>query len=193
MKRLASTTLPLLAMAWCMAIMPLLAYAASVNELSLNGLQYQHRWSRNGQNEFTPPGETDLSRWNDMLTINVVDKISNGEQLALLANQVLGGYKMAGKVFRTSSVPRTDTTPAEHFVCAVLGQPGFLEAVFARFVLVNGSGLVIVQSHRLYGQDVGPAMSAWLQANGARSEQALMAWRDIPAVDGLRALPQSAR
>jgi hypothetical protein len=39
--------------------------------LSFRGVDYLHRWSKDGQNEFTPKGQEDLNKWQDMITINV--------------------------------------------------------------------------------------------------------------------------
>jgi hypothetical protein len=193
MKRLASKLRYLWALAFALALMPTLAQAASANELSLDGVNYLHRWSKNGQNEFTPPAESDLSRWTDMITLNVIDKVSDGEKLAELANRILGTYQAAGKILRTNSLPRTQTRSAEHFIGAVLGSQEFLEAVFARVVLIDGTGLVIVHSHRIYGQKVGPEMADWLRKNGPRSEQVLMDWSDMPGPVELRKLPQNSK
>jgi hypothetical protein len=41
------------------------------DETCFGGTDYVHRWSKNGQNEFTPPNDKDLDRWRDMVTINV--------------------------------------------------------------------------------------------------------------------------
>lgn len=193
MKSLVSKACYLWALTFAFALMPTLAQAVGANELSLDGVNYIHRWSKNGQNEFTPPAESDLSRWNDMITINVIDKVSDGDKLAELANRILGTYQAAGKILRTNSIPRTQVRPAEHFIGAVLGNQGFLEAVFARVVLMDGTGLVIVHSHRIYGQKVGPEMADWLRKNGPHSEQVLMDWSDIPNPVELRKLPQSAQ
>jgi len=159
--------------------------------ITFRGTDYVHRWSRNGQNEFTPAGDSDLARWRDMVTINVHESVGNGEQLAELANSVLTNYQGHGKIVRTDSKPRTQQQAAEHFIGAVLGNPAFLEAAFARFLLVDGKGLVVVYSHRVYGQNAGPAMSDWLQANGPATEKALMGWGGLPSVAELRKLPQS--
>lgn len=193
MKRLMSTAGYVSALAFALVLMPTAARAAGANELSLDGAHYLHRWSKDGQNEFTPPAENDLSRWNDMVTINVIEKVTDGDKLAEAANRVLANYQAAGKVLRTNSRPRTDTRPAEHFIGAVLGNPQLLEAVFARVVLVDGTGLIIVYSHRIYGQKVGPEMADWLRKNGSHSEQVLMDWAGMPGPVELRALPQSAR
>ena len=153
--------------------------------------EYEHRWSKNGQNEFTPHGEADLASWNDMVTLNVHETVSTGEQLADAANKVLGNYQRNGKILRTDSKPRTADRSAEHLVVAVLGSPTFLEAAFARLVLVDGVGIVVVYSHRVYGKAAGPAMSDWFKANGSQVGNALMAWNPIPEPKTLKRLPQS--
>jgi hypothetical protein len=163
----------------------------NASAVSFGGVDYVHRWSKNGQNEFTPPRDSDLSRWSDMVTINVHPAVANGDQLADLANRVLGTYQSHGKIVRTDSKPRTPQRPAEHLVVAVLGNPSFLEAAFARFVLVDGAGLVTVYSHRVYGKDAGPAMSEWLKANGPSVEKTLMSWDRMPSPTALKQLPQA--
>ncbi len=57
--------------------------------IGLGGVDYVHRWSKNGQNEYTPGNDSDLARWHDMVTINVHEAVRNGDQLADLANRVL--------------------------------------------------------------------------------------------------------
>lgn len=70
------------------------------------------------------------------------------------------------------------------------GGPDFIEAAFARVVLVDGVGQVVVYSHRAYGNDRSKQIGSWLQANGPRVEQALMAWRS-PKLAALERLPQA--
>ncbi len=126
-----------------------------------------------------------------MLTINLIETVRNGEQLAAAANTVLTNYQRSGKIIRTDSKPRTADRPAEHFVAAVLGKPAFLEAAFARFLMVDGIGTVVVYSHRIYGQKAGPAMADWLKENGTAAERTLMSWDKAPKPAALRALPQT--
>ena len=57
--------------------------------LSFGGVDYAHRWSKNGQNEFTPRGDEDLATWREMITINVYETVTTGEKLAELANKIL--------------------------------------------------------------------------------------------------------
>lgn len=158
--------------------------------LHFDGVDYLHRWSKDGQNEFTPKGDADLAAWRDMLTVNVFEAVRTGEQLAEVANKVLGNYQARGKILRTDSKPRTADRPAEHLIVAALGDPAFLEAAFARLLLVDGTGYVVVRSHRVYGKAAGPAMSDWLKANGPAVEKALMEWGQVPSKDVLKRLSQ---
>ena len=164
---------------------------ARATTLTFGGNVYLHRWSKSSQHEFTPEGDGDLSRWRDMVTMNTHDTVRNGDQLAALANSVLNNYQTHGKIVRTDSKPRTPQRPAEHLIVAILGNPGFLEAAFARIVLVDGVGEAVVYSHRIYGKEAGRLMGEWLQANGASIEKSLMAWDGIPTPGSLRSLPQS--
>ena len=160
--------------------------------LEFRGQSYLHRWSKANQHEFTPPADTDLSTWRDMLTINIHDRVSNGEDLAEVANRVVGNYQKNGKILQTRSVPRTAARAAEHLIVAVLGRPDFLEATFARCVLIEGTGLVAVCSHRVYGKAAGPAMSDWLSRQGGAVETAWMAWDRWPKLAVLKRLTNKA-
>lgn len=155
--------------------------------LNFNQTEYFHRWSGNDQHEFTPQGQEDLSKWADMLTINFYQRVTDGEGLASVANQVLENYtSQKGIVLRTVSVPRTIERPAEHLIAVVFGRPNFLEAVQARFKLINGKGVSIIYSHRVYGKEVGPEMSTWLKDHGASIEKVLMAWEFSQALGSLQ-------
>ena len=159
--------------------------------LNFRGTDFVHRWSKDGQNEFTPRDDSDLAKWRDMITVNVHEAVANGEQLAEVANRILSNFQRRGKILRTDSKARTAGRPAEHLIVAALGDPNFLEAAFARCVLANGVGFVTVYSHRIYGQTAGPAMSEWLKTNGVPVEKALMEWDKLPSAASLKRLPQS--
>lgn len=165
--------------------------AGQAATLSFGNVDYFHRWSKNGQNEYTPKGENDLNAWHDMITINVHGSVHNGEELAAMANQVLGNYQRAGKIIRTGSTPRTADRPAEHLVVAILGAKGVSEVAFARFHLVDGVGMVTVYSHREYGEKAADTISKWLPANGPSVEKTLMAWDKSPKTAALQSLPQA--
>jgi len=131
--------------------------------VTFDGVTFIHRWSQSGQHEFTPGGQEDMEAWTDMVTVNVHESVTDGDELAATANGVLTNYEGAGRIIRTDSRPRTDAAPAEHLVAAVLGSRTFLEAAFARVMLVDGAGIVLVYSHRVYGEAAGDSMSAWLE------------------------------
>jgi hypothetical protein len=170
------------------------AHAAAVKgplTLSFNGTSFLHRWSQKGQNEFTPAGEENLDTWTSMLTLNVHDGTRSGDQLAQLANQVLGQYQANGRILRTDSKPRSRGQEAEHFAAVLFTAPTAMEAAFARFLLHDQRGLIVVYSHRTYGPKAGDRMAAWLAKNGPLVEKALMAWDGMPPLATLRALPQA--
>lgn len=145
---------------------------------------YFHRWAQGEQHEFTPQGQEDLKSWSDMVTINYYRNVKDGDGLAAVANSVLANYKAHGaKVLRTDAVPRTPTTPAEYLIVVLFVQPEFIEAVFARFKIVDGVALSVVYSHRTPGGQSGGEMSAWLQKNGPATEKALMSMENIPLLD----------
>jgi hypothetical protein len=164
---------------------------AAAQKLNFSGVEYVHRWSKNGQNEFTPSAQSDLKTWRDMVTVNVNERVATGDQLAALANGVVGNYGKAGEIVRTDSKPRTQTAEAEHFIAAMLHAPGLTEAVFARVMLVEGKGAVVVYSHRAYGEHSDEVIGGWMDRNGEATERALMAWTGMPTIAKLRALPQA--
>ena len=161
------------------------------NRINFGGQDYVHRWSKDGQHEYTPPDEPDLKKWHRMVTIIVHEKVKNGEDLAKLANAVLGNYERVGKVVRTDSKPRTSTTEAEHLVVVIFGRPGFVEAAFARVKLVAGVGTVTVFSRRDYGDSAKKTIGDWLIQNGTPVETTLMTWEKMPALSALKQLPQA--
>ena len=165
--------------------------AAAPMTLKFSGVDYLHRWSKNGQNEFTPAAQPDLKTWRDMVTVVVHENVRNGDQLANLANGVLGNYQKAGQILRTDSKPRTANAEAQHFIAAMLAAPGVTEAVFARVLLHEGKGVVLVYSHRAYGAQSADTIGAWMGRNGQATEQALMSWSGTPKLAQLRALPQA--
>lgn len=150
-------------------------------DFSFADVQYFHRFTSGDQHEYTPNTQQDLKAWTDMVTIHFYRKVKDGEGLAATANAVLENYK-ANKalVVKTNSVPRTRDKPAEHLIVVMFGRPEFIEAVFARFRMHGGVGTSVIYSHRIYGQKIGDAMSAWLTKNGPTTEANLMKWDAMP-------------
>jgi hypothetical protein len=148
---------------------------------------YFHRWSKNNQHEFTPENQEDLEKWSDMMTVNAYPDVHDGDALAQSANAVLANYNKAqAKVLKTNSVPRTADRLAEHFIAVVFTRPAFIEVAFARLKVVDGTGCSFVYCHRFYGEKIGDQASAWLEANGAAIEKALMGWSSMPSPASLR-------
>ena len=88
--------------------------AAADNPISYRGDDYTHRWSKDTQHEFTPSGQEDLSKWKDMLTVNLYPDVKSGEDLAKIANNLIGLYQRHGAhVLKTNSIPRTEQKEAE--------------------------------------------------------------------------------
>jgi hypothetical protein len=140
-------------------------------------VDYFHRSSSGNQHEFTPARQEDLDHWTEMITINGYPGVDNGDKMAGAANTVLGNYRShGGKILKTSSVPATEKRPAEHFIAVLFTRPGFAEAAFARFKLVDGEGHSFVFSHRLYGEKAAEEMGVWIKANGDKTEKALLDW-----------------
>jgi len=153
---------------------------AAAMTFSFAGTAYFHRWSQRGQHEFTPQKQTDLAKWNDMVTLTVAEAATTAEKVAEIANRTLALYQQNGRVLKKASRPASADRTAEHLIVAVFAQPEFLEASLARIVFVDGVGLTAVYSHRIYGKDVGAAMSKWLEKSEPDAERALMGWSDFP-------------
>ena len=166
------------------------ADAPSKRAFVFGDVAYFHRWSQNDQHEFTPAQQEDLKRWSDMITVNGYPDVADGDQLAATATAVLENYKKhQAKVLKTRSVPRTAEQPAEHLIAVIFTQPDFIEVAFARFKLLDGKGCSLVYSHRIYGNEIGDAMRAWLSAHGDHIETTLMEWNSIPSPTLLRQQP----
>ncbi|MGO1071101.1 hypothetical protein [Lysobacter sp. CA199] len=165
--------------------------AQSASTLIFNGTRYAHRWSKGTQNEFTPVGQEDLSKWQDMITLVPRQDAQDSATLAALAEASLAQYKGAGNILKTESTPRTENKPTEYLLVAILPGKGFLETVFVRIKLIEGTGVMAIYAHRNYGETAKEDFGAWIKANGTAVEQALMSWNGIPAAASLNALPQS--
>jgi len=179
---------------WALALVGCHAHAqaqAPATAITFDGKAFVHRWSKQGQHEFTPTGEDDLARWREMVTIDVHNRVSTGGELADVANRVLANYQRHGKIVRTDSRPRTPEHPAEHFVAAMLAGQSLFEATFARFMLVDGVGAVVVYSRRFYGSEAAADVADWVRAHGPTVEHTLMAWNGMPSIRALNGLPES--
>ncbi len=156
-------------------------------KLEFDGIEFLHRNSEGNLHEFTPADQEDLEAWTDMLSVIVYPDVEDGDDLAEIANRVLGLYKGNGDILRTNSIRRTDEKPAEHFIAAVLAGNEFIESALARFVLVDGTGIGLVRSRRAYG-DSAEEVGVWIKENGPKTEETLMDWDGFPPLADLEAL-----
>ena len=120
-----------------------------------------------------------------MLTIIYLPHIGDGEGLAAVANNVYSMYQNSGVILNTGSVPRTESAEAQHLIVAALTGDDLLEVAMARLVIVDEIGVILVFSHRFYGDDSSQAMEAWFTNYGESSQDALMEFTDIPAREQL--------
>jgi hypothetical protein len=158
------------------------AQAVAKPALQFDNVRFIHRWSKDGQHEFTPEGEDNLAKWTHMVTINRHPAVKNADQLTEIANRTVENYRRNGLVMKTSSKPPAAGRTVEHLAVAVMGRPEFIEAAFTRFILANGTGFALTYSHRINERTAGPKMSAWFSANAQRKENALLGWADNAAL-----------
>ncbi len=162
------------------------AFAGKPLSISFNSENFEYRWSKNTTYEFTPKGQIDLSSWNDMITINLYEKLGNPEGLAQAANSVLTNYQAYGaKVLSTNSIKATKGNPAQHFIAVVFPTRQYIEIVFAKFKLHEGVAQSIVFSHRIYGEKAGNKAAEWLRLNGPKTEKLMLGFSSFPSVKDL--------
>ncbi|AQS87944.1 hypothetical protein AA101099_1481 [Neoasaia chiangmaiensis NBRC 101099] len=146
------------------------------NAIDFQDTHYVHRWSAENQHEYTPPKQSDLATWQDMLTFNNYPDTHTPEAMAAVANRVLGIYQQNGHILKTDARPATPEQPAAYFAAVTFSTPDFVEIVFARLQLVDGTGKSVIYSHRFYGdiQQTSQQAGHWLEQNAAATEAALM-------------------
>ena len=155
------------------------------------GEEYFHRWSMNGQNEYTPSGSEDLSAWSNMLTINPTSV--DPTRMPELASTIRANYEKAGATILRVDSADGPSGKTEYFQAALFTTDSFMEAAFTRVFLVEGRPLIATYAKRFYGADVGAQMSSWLKPNGPSLEKSLRTWPGVPTLAALAALPQSTK
>jgi hypothetical protein len=160
-------------------------------KLNFDGVEYVHRASMSGRSDFTPASQPGLDSWRDRVTIIVRENVTSGDQLSSIAGNLFATVSDLGEVVRTDSVANPQTQSTEHFFAASLQGKGFTQAAFARLALVEGKGMVVVYSHRSYGEHSAETSTEWMDRNGEAIEGKLMSWTGMPKLAQLRALPQS--
>ena len=160
-------------------------------KFNLDGLEYVHRTSMNGRYDFTPASQPGMDSWRDRVTIVVRENVTSDDQLSGIAGNLFETVSDLGEVVRTESAANPRTHETEHFFAAKLQGKGFTQVSFARLALVEGKGMVVVYSHRSYGEHSVEASTGWMDRNGKAIEGELMSWTGMPKLAQLRALPQS--
>jgi hypothetical protein len=171
--------------------MSLAAAAPKPSSVVFLGEEYFHRWSMNGQNEYTPKGSEDLSAWSNMLTINSTP--IDPTRMPELASTIRANYEKAG-----ATILRVDSADGpggktEYFQAAVFTTATFMEASLTRVFLAEGRPLIATYGKRFYGADVSAQMSAWLKQNSPSVEKNLRTWTGAPSRKALEALPQATK
>jgi hypothetical protein len=188
--RRACQVLVLVALASSFALAKEPAKPATVT-LNFGGVEYVHRTTLNGRSDFTPASQPGMASWRDRVTIVVRENVTSPDQLSGIASNLVGTVSDLGEVVSAKSMPNARTQETEHFFAARLQGKGFTQASFARLALVEGKAMVIVYSHRSYGEHSTETSTGWMDRNGDAIERELMAWTGMPKLAQLRALPQS--
>jgi len=159
-------------------------------KLSFGGVEYLHRSTANGRSDFTPASQP-LDNWRDRVTIVVRENVTSAAQLSGIADNLFTTVSDLGEVVSAKSEPNPRTQETEHFFAARMDGNGFTQAAFARVALVEGKGMVVVYSHRSYGEHSGESSTGWMDRNGDATERELMSWTGMPKLAQLRALAKS--
>lgn len=167
------------------ATTPAARAAPAGKTLTFDGVTFFQRDAAGNRLEYTPKGEDDLSAWRTMITLVRYPAATTADGLASIADSVLRLYKQNGAmILKVDAVPAARGKPAEYFISVAFPTRDFIEAVFTRIALVDGSGAAAIYSHREYGRAVGNEVSAWIEKNGAAKEHALKQWTPLPTVGG---------
>ena len=158
--------------------------------LSFGGVEYVHRSSFKNRSDFMPaaqPGDA----WRDRVTIIVGENVTSSEQLAGIASNLVATVGDLGEVVSAESEQNPRTGETEHFFAARMEGKDFTQAAFARVALVEGKGMLVVYSHRSYGEHSMETSTGWMDRNGEATERDLMSWTGMPKLAQLRALQKA--
>lgn len=147
-----------------------LASEGTIGSIYFNGTNYFFRGlSQGDQFEFTPEGQEDLTTLTDSISVISYPTITDEEGLASVANNFITHYqsKPNAGILETSISGEKIENPGEHSIAILVVDPGFTMFGVFRLALVDGQGLGILYTHRMYGEDAGPVMREWLDYNAA--------------------------
>ena len=160
-------------------------------KITFHGVEYVHRSTLKGRSDFTPASQPKMDAWRDRMTIIVRENITTSGQLSDVTGNLFATVHDLGEVIRTDSVVNPRTQETEHFFAAKLQGKGYTQAGFARLALIEGKGMLIMYTHRSYGEYSSETSTGWMNRNGKAVERELMSWTGMPKLEQLRALPKS--
>lgn len=157
--------------------------ASAQPALDFDGKRYLHRYSKNGQHEFTPAGQEDLQRWQEMMTL-VVQPGFDAARTRQWAEAMAAGYKEKGLLIQADQPPG-----GEYRMHGVLGAPGMVEVNFVRIMPHGGGALAVLVQRRFYGEE-SRQMADWVRDNTPRISGLLVDWQP-PSQSAIAALRES--
>lgn len=132
--------------------------------LTFNGQEYVLQQAAAGQHVFIPTTPADSAGGtHEVVTLNIFALVDEAK-MELLAGDIRKRYEEVGKILRAGSKPPTGGRPPEHLIVAILGEPGFIEAAFARIVAVEDLTIIAVYSRRAPAEGAEKDIGEWLQS-----------------------------
>lgn len=157
--------------------------ASAQPALDFDGKRYLHRYSKDGQHEFTPAGQEDLQRWQEMMTL-VVKADFDAERRRQWAEAMAAVYKEKGLLIQADQPPG-----GEYRMLGVLSAPGVVEVNFVRVMPYGSGAMAVMVQRRFYGEE-SRQMADWVRDNTPRLSGLLVEWQP-PSESVVGALPQS--
>ena len=161
------------------------AIAGQPSSISFDGKQYVFRTSENSSHSFTPVEQANLSSRKDMISFVFADYVKTKSDLKSLAENLLSTYNTKGKLLKAVAGPNT-SNPDWFLLVAVMTGNNISEAIMARVSIENSIGVVMVYTHRFYGDDQGKDVVIWFEKNGYKQESNLISFVDFPRMEELQ-------
>lgn len=166
---------------------------ADSSSLTFRDKEFIHRYSKGSLHEFTPEGQEDLSKWNDMLSIVHIGEAKNEEELKKLSDGLFKFYKQSGgKLFGMRVQDKTKDSPSEYLGGIIFAKENMTEYVKTKVVLRDGKVYALVYSHRFYLQIAKSqeAIKQWLTDNEEKNIYAMWDWKKFPSEAELKKLTE---
>jgi hypothetical protein len=141
--------------------------------------------------EFTPAGQEDLSKWTDMLTINIHPKVNNLKKLKRLKDRISKNYRAYGGIdLRVIAKPLEGKpeTYSRYLILVIFVREDFVEFVQSRLELIDGKATHIIYGQRIYGPLAAFQIDSWRKEVGPKTLYQLLIFDDIPTRKELKKL-----